>query len=522
MYFKDLIDLFEKLTLESKSSIKQVIVEQYLTKLNDVSLKSFIYICDESVKEKKETFVSNSTLKKLGGLSDFNIGEVYEKKLPDYTLEQLHELYKEDEDWYLKLVDDKFIKTIEWIPFVFKILSLLQGKNCRYKKERFMNYIISKYTSSLEIEYFKRILSNNLRIGIKGRSLLPVLAKICKKDFLKLKIMYNTYPSVYNCLYNTHTTDFIKPMLLKQYTESNYSKLITRTQFVYETKFDGFRIQIHVINGTLEIYSRNFLNLTNNLKNICLKHIPITATDNFILDGQLIGVDFQTISKIIMNKQNCNLNINVEFKFFDILKLDSEFLMYKKYIDRKLILKSILTNKGIEKTYVEHYPVSTDLIQKVINREYSLEKTFEGLVLKTIDSTYEPNVRTNNWLKLKPNFNTADLAIIKAYKGTGMYEVYYSSFMLGAKDEVGNLLEVGAIGSGFTGAQIELLTELIKKESNEEEVILKTPIVIEIRYQGIQKSSKYNSNISLRFPVCKSIRFDKDSRDVDSIIDLCM
>ena len=66
--------------------------------------------------------------------------------------------------------------------------------------------------------------------------------------------------------------------------------------------------------------------------------------------------------------------------------------------------------------------------------EEALKKGLEGIVVKDLQSAYEPGQRTYTWLKLKPERDTIDCTIVKALYGKGKRAGLYSSFLLAVRD----------------------------------------------------------------------------------------
>ena len=125
-------------------------------------------------------------------------------------------------------------------------------------------------------------------------------------------------------------------------------------------------------------------------------------------------------------------------------------------------------------------------------------------------SLYTPAERKNQWVKLKNDFQQADFLIIGYEWGRGSRKNLFASFKLGCRNK-GSIQQIGEVGSGFTMLQLQQLTNLLSEGQQ---------VVLKIKYQGIQKSSKYNSGHSLRFPIFIQIRDDKFIDEIDTLEDL--
>ncbi|MFB6088976.1 MAG: hypothetical protein ABEK36_04320 [Candidatus Aenigmatarchaeota archaeon] len=122
---------------------------------------------------------------------------------------------------------------------------------------------------------------------------------------------------------------------------------------------------------------------------------------------------------------------------------------------------------------------------------------------------------------MKPVLETLDLVIIGAEWGTGKRGNWLSSYSLGIRNpDTGEYLEVGKLGSGLTEEQLEEMTNRLKPlitEASGREVEIKPDVVIEVKYNEIQKSPNYSSGYALRFPRLESFREDKGPEDCDTI-----
>lgn len=163
----------------------------------------------------------------------------------------------------------------------------------------------------------------------------------------------------------------------------------------------------------------------------------------------------------------------------------------------------------------------------------ALDEGTEGLMFKNLNATYKPGVRTGAMAKLKETKEDIDVVIIGAEHGKGKRAGFYSSFIVAVKnenflDDSDMYLQIGKVGSGLKelgneGASMEKLTSLLTplKVSEDDNVIWFEPkIILQVRYQEIQKSTLYNSGYALRFPRIISLREDKSLDEINSIDDI--
>lgn len=150
----------------------------------------------------------------------------------------------------------------------------------------------------------------------------------------------------------------------------------------------------------------------------------------------------------------------------------------------------------------------------------ALDKGNEGIMMKNLNAPYQPGSRVGYMIKLKPVLETLDLVIIGAEWGEGRRAHWLATFLLACKDEEGNFVPIGKVGTGITDEMFQNFTDILKESiisQKGKEVVLKPELVVEIAYEEIQRSPKYESGFALRFPRVIRIREDKGPDDIDTI-----
>ncbi len=165
----------------------------------------------------------------------------------------------------------------------------------------------------------------------------------------------------------------------------------------------------------------------------------------------------------------------------------------------------------------------------------SIKDGVEGLMFKKLSSAYIPGLRVGSMAKLKETKEDIDVVIIGAEHGKGKRAGFYSSFLVAIKDENSltdeiKYLEIGKVSSGIKekednneGVTMEKLSNLLKPfKINEKEglTLFEPKIIIQVRYQEIQKSNSYSSGYALRFPRIISLREDKSLDEINSLKDI--
>lgn len=163
----------------------------------------------------------------------------------------------------------------------------------------------------------------------------------------------------------------------------------------------------------------------------------------------------------------------------------------------------------------------------------SISDGVEGIMFKSLSSQYAPGLRSGAMAKLKETKEDIDVVIVAAEYGRGKRAGFYSSFFVAVKnddyhDETDKYLKIGKVSSGIQelgegGHSMFNLTQLLEKLKIHEEasiVYFEPKIVLQVRYQEIQKSSIYESGYALRFPRIISLREDKSLDEINSVDDI--
>jgi DNA ligase-1 len=143
----------------------------------------------------------------------------------------------------------------------------------------------------------------------------------------------------------------------------------------------------------------------------------------------------------------------------------------------------------------------------------------EGVMLKSLNSRYQPGRRGLAWLKLKRELATLDVVVTGAEFGHGRRAGVLSDYTFAVRD--GDVLKnVGKAYSGLTDAEIDELTAYFKEHTLEDFGHFRTvePLkVLEVAFNNVMRSERHESGFALRFPRILRIRDDKPVAEIDTL-----
>ena len=286
-----------------------------------------------------------------------------------------------------------------------------------------------------------------------------------------------------------------------------------------EWKLDGIRIQIHRRADEVRIYTRNLNDITDPLGGIAdaVRRLPVQQV---VLDGEALWMELdrpgsfqETVSRIDRDAPPEGV---VTF-LFDLLHIDGEDLLDTPLEERATRLEALAPELKIPSRLTS----DPDEAQRVLDD--ALDSGHEGVVVKDATSLYAAGRRGKSWRKVKP-VRTYDLVVLGAEWGHGRRQGWLSNLHLGARDpETGAFVMVGKCFKGLTDDLLRWQTDaLLERETQRQgiAVFVRPELVVEIAIDGVQRSTRYDGGVALRFARVKRYRPDKDARDADTIDEL--
>lgn len=426
--------------------------------------------------------------------------------------------------------------TILEVRRIFEHIADSRGQGSRERKERLIESLLSRATP-LEVKYLVKILIGEMRTGFQEGLMEAAVSEafsISLRDVQTASMLTGDIAEVaYLCkkhggvgIVNLGFKIFrpIKPMLA--HTAKGFEEVFEehggRTALEY--KLDGARIQIHMSKGDVRIFSRRLTDVTKSLPEVVsLVRKEISAREA-ILEGEVIAVSgdgkpmpFQHLMrrfKRVYEIDKIAKSIPVKLFLFDALYIDGENLINLPYDERRRKLREIVGNIPLTEQIV-----TSDLSEAKSFLKKAVDEGHEGLMAKRLSSLYLPGARGKHWFKIKDVLPPLDLVIVAAEYGYGRRHNWLSDYYLAAKSGDGFTI-VGKTFKGLTDDEIAELTKRLKEIAVGEEgnkVIVLPKIVVEVAYNEIQESPKYESGMALRFARITGIRDDKMPDEADSI-----
>jgi ATP-dependent DNA ligase len=398
-----------------------------------------------------------------------------------------------------------------------------------------------------------KVVTGELRIGVSARLAKTAAAALGDKDPQEIELIWPAIRPPYLELFawldgrgdkptSRDPAPFRPPMLAHAIEEGDLGALDPK-DFLGEWKWDGIRVQ--AVAGTGEdgtsiarLYSRtgedisaSFPDLTNSLR-------LAGAIDGELLIMREGRVQSFNVLQQRLNRKTVSPKLLAEFpahlRVYDLLVDGEEDLRQRPFVERRARLEQFVPR--LDDARVDLSPLVTfvtwdDLIAARQNPAAAGAgadaDAVEGIMLKRRDAPYVPGRPRGLWWKWKRDPFIVDAVLIYAQRGHGKRSSYYSDYTFGvwAKGDDGEVLvPVGKAYFGFTDEELLQIDRFVRRNTVERfgpvrEVVHEAEqgLVLEVAFEGLQRSTRHKSGLAMRFPRINRLRWDKRPADADRL-----
>ena len=291
-----------------------------------------------------------------------------------------------------------------------------------------------------------------------------------------------------------------------------------------EWKLDGIRIQAHIADGGVRLFTRTLDDITARLPEVVAALAGLTVR-TAVFDGELIALrpdgrpyPFQDTSARAASETRTTGEIApvpLSVFLFDVLHLDGADLLDLPDQQRHDALAAVVPPGMLMPRLVTDSPDEATAFFKD-----ALARGHEGVVVKALTTPYAAGRRGAGWIKVKPR-HTLDLVVLAVEWGHGRRQGWLSNLHLSARDPATGGWVM--LGKTFKGLTDELLTwqtaKLLELEDHRDDwtVYVRPELVVEIAFDGVQRSPRYPGGVALRFARVLRYREDKPAAEADTI-----
>jgi DNA ligase-1 len=242
---------------------------------------------------------------------------------------------------------------------------------------------------------------------------------------------------------------------------------------------------------------------------------------NGLVDGEIVAfrdgrvLNFNILQRRLAKKQvraSLLAEVPVIFMAYDLLLRDDVLLFAEPLLRRRETMQELPLMISPQQRASSHSE-----LEHLFNEARA--RGNEGLLLKRPASLYEPGKRGGAWLKLKRPYATLDVVITAAEQGSRRRATVFSDYTFGVRAANG-FVNVGKAYSGLSDDEIKELTRQLRSASREKfgrMLLVKPEIVLEVAFDGVQRSTRHKGSYALRFPRIVRWRRDKRPEECDGL-----
>ena len=416
--------------------------------------------------------------------------------------------------------------------------------------------------SPLEAKYIVKIMTGDLRIGLKESLVEEAIAKAydsalpdVQRANMLLGDIGETLRLAAQGRLNQARMRLFHPLgfMLASPAESAEDALAYFENALVEDKYDGIRAQAHCSGDDVRFFSRTRDEITESFPE--LPHALAGLPQDAILDGEIVAwsylstdsgraLPFTALQQRLGRKkvsEELMRQVPVAYLAFDVLYAGGELLIDRSLRERGRILEELLAgrkptpkrSRNAQSTLAfghEEPEPAVQLLRAPVFRASSpqqLSQLFEdakargneGLMIKDPDSPYTPGRRGKSWLKLKRELATLDVVVTAAEYGHGKRIGVLSDYTFAVRDG-DRLVNIGKAYSGLTDAEIAEMTRWFLEHTLEDQGfrrIVEPKIVLEVAFNNMMLSDRHDSGYALRFPRIVRLRPDKLPEEADTL-----
>jgi len=398
-----------------------------------------------------------------------------------------------------------------------------------------------------------KLVTGAMRIGISARLAKTAAAALGEKDPHEIELLWPGLTPPYLDLFawlegrgdkpvNLDPAPFRPVMLAHAIEDADFSN-IHAADYIAEWKWDGIRVQ--AVSGkdarghmVARLYSRSGEDITGSFPDL----LPSLHLQGAI-DGELLVLRDGRVQSFNVLQQRLNRKVvspklikdyPIHLRAYDLLGEGEEDLRTLPFAERRTRLEAFV--KSLDDPRIDLSPTiafdSWDALTAARADPAAAgagedAEAVEGVMLKRRDAPYLPGRPKGQWWKWKRDPHIIDAVLMYAQRGHGKRSSYYSDYTFGvwtSGDAGEELVPVGKAYFGFTDEELLQIDRFVRRNTTEKfgpvRHVVHEPeqgLVLEVAFEGLQRSPRHKSGVAMRFPRINRLRWDKPPREADRL-----
>ena len=400
-----------------------------------------------------------------------------------------------------------------------------------------------------------KLVTGGLRVGVSARLAKAAIAALTDKDVHDVEVIWPALAPPYRELFawlegradkpvSGDPAPFRPPMLAHALDDADLAAL-NPADFMAEWKWDGIRVQAVAgredkPDGRLvaRLYSRTGEEISKSFPDLLEALRSPGAIDGELLIMRDRRVQTFNVLQQRLNRKTVAAKLMTEFpahlRAYDLLADGDEDLRERPFAERRARLERFvarLNDERIDLSPLIAFHSWDELIAARKNPSAAGAgpdaAAVEGVMLKAREALYLPGRPKGLWWKWKRDPFIIDAVLMYAQRGHGKRSSYYSDYTFGVwtKSEDGDeLVPVGKAYFGFSDEELLQIDRFVRRNTIERfgpvrEVVHEAHrgLVLEVAFEGLQRSSRHKSGLAMRFPRINRLRWDKPPGHADRL-----
>jgi DNA ligase 1 len=393
-----------------------------------------------------------------------------------------------------------------------------------------------------------KLLTGGLRVGVSARLAKQALAAMGDVDVTQIEEVWHSQSPPYADLFawlekrsdkpSADAPGRFRPVMLAQaIDDADFTKL-DAADYAAEWKWDGIRVQAVNERGQKRLYSRTGDDIGQAFPDV----LDFLNFDG-VIDGELLvmrGGSVESFGDLQqrLNRKTADAKLLAKFpagiRAYDLLLDGEEDLRALPFAERRKRLETFVSRANsprIDLSPMQPFASWEELAALRANPPEGDARLSEGLMLKRWDSVYEAGRPKGPWFKWKRDPHLIDAVLMYAQRGHGKRSGFYSDYTFGVWREDANgdrsLTPVGKAYFGFTDEELKQIDKFVRDNTVERFGPVRSVradkdfgLVLEVAFEGLQRSTRHKSGVAMRFPRINRLRWDKPAREADELATL--
>jgi DNA ligase-1 len=390
-----------------------------------------------------------------------------------------------------------------------------------------------------------KLLTGGLRVGVSARLAKMALAELGGVEIAEIDEVWHGQHPPYEDLFawlekrsekpTADTPGRFRPVMLAQaIDDADFAKLDPK-DYAAEWKWDGIRVQAVNERGQRRLYSRTGDDIGKSFPDV-LDFLSFEG----VIDGELLVMRDGALQSFgdlqqRLNRKTADAKLLAKFpaaiRAYDLLLDGDEDLRQLPFRQRRARLEAFVTrarSPRIDLSPLQAFSSWQELAALRASPPEGDARLSEGLMLKRWDSLYEAGRPKGPWFKWKRDPHLIDAVLMYAQRGHGKRSGFYSDYTFGVWREDSNgaraLTPVGKAYFGFTDEEMKKIDKFVRDNTVERFGPVRSVradkdfgLVLEVAFEGLQRSTRHKSGVAMRFPRINRIRWDKPAGEADEL-----